>query len=311
MNYVLVSDPHFTSKTPRMRTDEAVKTCIRKLRYICKTAKEYNAPVIFAGDITNTPRDFLISYHLSNIMAKSKLHFFTVKGQHDYYHRTNKPSIVLLLRKLGLLQILTRDITSLNGDRLFGVSWNVKGDIPEPKRIKMKSKVKRNILVIHAPITEDPLFPGHENIDAHQFLHYYEHHYDLILVGDPHIPIHIHTDRSTLICTGPVYRRSKNEFGLRPHLYIYNSEQNVLHKHQIPHNEDFKEEAIEREEEISSLIDTFTNAVKGSKVSNVNALEILDQTLPKMKYSIRKAVGELRHGKVRRDRRTSGNDIKY
>lgn len=235
MRYILISDLHLTSKQPRHRTGDILKDVRRKLNFIFKLAKEKNAYIISAGDIFDSPRDIFALYEFLKVKAKyPEIMFYAVYGQHDSYMR-NK-AVVNNLKILSK----TYQITLLNDRpiqdgliRVYGVDWG-NDQIPIP----LDNEFKFNILVIHAPITNTPLWSSQEYIDAEDFLN--KHKFDLIVTGDIHKDFIIKKDNRYIVNTGPILRLEATTYNIqhKPMCYLFDRQNpNKIEKYIIPNTD--------------------------------------------------------------------------
>lgn len=234
MKFILLSDMHLTSKQPRSRVGSITNDLRKKLKFIFKKAKEYNAHILQAGDLFDSPRDIFALYEFIKIRARyPEVDFYTIYGQHDSYMRNkNVLNNLAILSKASLVKILSKTPIRLEENiSLFGSSW--KEDIPMPENDKL------NILVIHKPIYSEALFKDQEYIRHNTFLE--KNKFDLILTGDIHRRLYFSEDFRHIINTGPILRLKITDFETdlgkhQPKMYLYDTSMraNIIPTIEIP-----------------------------------------------------------------------------
>lgn len=234
MKFILLSDMHLTSKQPRSRVGSITNDLRKKLKFIFKKAKEYNAHILQAGDLFDSPRDIFALYEFIKIRARyPEVDFYTIYGQHDSYMRNkNVLNNLAILSKASLVKILSKTPIRLEENiSLFGSSW--KEDIPEPEKDKL------NILVIHKPIYSEALFKDQEYTRHNTFLE--KNKFDLILTGDIHRELCFSEDFRHIINTGPILRLKITDYETdlgkhQPKMYLYdtNMRANIIPTIEIP-----------------------------------------------------------------------------
>lgn len=235
MKLLLLSDIQATSKNPIARKDDILQAFFKKFNYIAKYSTRHNIPILQAGDFFDRPRDWYLLFKLMTRLQKWKAEIYCIYGQHDMYLYSNKtttPTSLGVLAKAGLVNILGSKPKVFSKEvYVYGCSINDK--IPEPKGYT-------NILVIHAPISDEPLFPGHHYKDINTFARDHKH-YDLILAGDIHRQfIFISKTRNyitTVVNTGPLLRHEATEYNFKhvPAFFIYDTKTKNIKPYIIPH----------------------------------------------------------------------------
>lgn len=182
MKLAEVSDAHMLLKNPIARIDDAIAAQMRKIRFILDWCRQNDASLIFAGDLSNKPRSwYLLPEMMDLFMEYDSIKKYAIFGQHDVYMYSEKAKVSTslgILEKAGLISILS-DYPLLvdEGVCLYGCSYG--REIPEPNPSCM------SILVIHAPIAAEALWPGQNYMDALQFLKKHDD-FDYIICGDIH-----------------------------------------------------------------------------------------------------------------------------
>jgi len=224
MNFILISDPHITSRIPRGRIGDPLKDAKAKLKFIFDLSLRLrNAPIICAGDLFDTPRDITALFTFLTLKNKyPKTLFFTVYGQHDLYFRNkNVVTNIGILEKTNSAIVLGKKPYKLKGVNLYGCSW--REDIP-----KVKESKETNILSIHAPVYLNALFPGHSFIRLKEFRRKVKD-FNLTICGDIHRNF-MEKKKGKIVCnTGPLMRLESSDFMRKhnPRVYVYNSSSEI------------------------------------------------------------------------------------
>jgi len=223
MKLICLSDMHLVGDNPIGRIDNLIVTQFIKLSQIVDFIKAHPNDVFHtlqAGDFTDKPRSWLLLSLLVSFFKRTKMHFFCVRGQHDSYMNnedSNAKTILGLLSKVGYVSILNQTIPFILGNKVhvYGTSY----EKTFPKTIKEEGFY--NILVIHAPIAQKPLFEGHVHFDAYKFLKEYIE-FDLILCGDIHREFCIVDHGRVILNTGPMLRKDAEEYSFthEPKFYL-------------------------------------------------------------------------------------------
>ncbi|KKK87852.1 hypothetical protein LCGC14_2749090, partial [marine sediment metagenome] len=254
MNIIACNDVHLTSTKPAGRTDDVLTAGLTKFYGILELANENDAIVVVAGDLCEGRRDWYLLPKLIEMLTMfSNVPVYAVYGQHDMYMRSeeNKDATTLgVLVKAGLVHILDNNNMLFDYEvSLQGCSWGQ--DIPDSN-----GSNTLNILAIHAPIAERPVWPGHVYTDAKTFLD--EHDYDLVICGDVHRRFHVTSGNKTAINTGPIVRIEADDYNrkLMPTVAMYDTETHDITWHNLPAkpgSEVLSREHIEAREENKAM----------------------------------------------------------
>jgi len=311
MKLIGISDPHVTSRIPRGRLGNPLNDFRNKMLFVFKTASELdNAPIICAGDLFNSPRDILALFKfLSVTMKYPDVPFYTVYGQHDMYMRNKKVlNNLAILARSGVIQLLGskpiihnhKDQNGFESIYLYGCNWGDK--FPIPKKHKLDPKIKKQILSIHAPITRQALFRGHQYHETTDWINKYGSHYDFIIMGDIHrSSSHYYKTKKGEIGvfanTGPMMRLEVTEYMKthKPHMVIYDTEQRNFEIKYIPVNPSYDvlnfgiHEEVVTEETLGDLY------ISTKQIEEINVLTIIEMLLKKSKNKkgIREVLSEI------------------
>jgi len=293
MKIVLLSDLHLLWQNPVARLDNLVEVQFDKLSYVWGWGGRNRAILLQSGDFNDRPRSWTGLPQIITFLKGYRTKIYCVAGQHDYYmySEESKPSTSLgILNEIGLVKILNEDpiyVDYYNNKKnhisLYGCSFGEK--IPE-----IKNKNDFNILVIHAPIAEESLFPNQNYMDAKKFLKENKD-YNLILCGDIHREFCIEFNGRHIINTGCVLRKTADEYNFKyePCFYSYDTDTRKIEKHIIPHKpaeEVLSRNHIENKVETDLILDEFVKNIQDTKeFSGVNIVENLFEFIKQQNVS--------------------------
>lgn len=226
-NIIFISDMHILGDNPICRMDNLVQEQIKKLDFLIDFANKHNAIILSSGDQTDTPRNFISFYTLSDSLKKLNNEFLYCLGQHDKYMRSNNPNSISLIEKLGLAKRLDSNPYVINDINIYGCDF---GDIP------IEPMTKNNILVVHDSITTKELAIKH--VDFKEAIDYLKINkkYDIILCGDIHRRFKVEEGNRVIINSGPMLRKEASTYFMdySPGFYFLRNGKMKFIK--IPHN---------------------------------------------------------------------------
>jgi DNA repair exonuclease SbcCD nuclease subunit len=287
MKFLLLSDLHISNKNPIGRLDDLAAVQYNKLQFIFDYAKKNDCVILQAGDFFDAPRSYYVLSEMIAFLKKySDVEIFSIFGQHDTYmysEETKQATNLGVLEKSGYIKILNKkayvwDCNESGFWHVYGCSWGQK--IP-----KVKMKEDFNILVIHASVAEKALWHGYDYLNAEKFLEDNEN-YDIILCGDIHRKFLIERKGRYILNTGPLVRRSADEYNFshKPCFYVYDTNCNEKKEIIIPHKsaeEILSRNHIEREKEIEIMLDDFISSIKEDFEGSVNLSDNMRKYLEK------------------------------
>lgn len=265
MKLILLSDIHLSSKTPIGRLDDYRKTCLRKFEYVLKYAQKINGQILQAGDLFDKPRDWFILLDAIQLLKYYGVKFWCVYGQHDtYMYSVENRSYTSMgvLQEYGLVNILDQNPSSCE---IYGISFSPNLEIPKPVT------KGPNILVAHATISDQAIYPGQQFYLAEQFLKDNKN-FDLILCADIHRHFHFKSNDRHLVNTGPMMRKEATAYNFthKPCFYVYDTETKKLTKEIIPYEPAEKvlsRKHIESSAEADTMLETFIAAVNDTDMA--------------------------------------------
>jgi len=246
-NAILCSDFHLREDTPICRADNFWETQWRKVDFVSDLQKQYNCPVLHAGDLFHRwkPSPYLLSATMEHLPNK----FYTIYGQHDLPQHNLElkyKSGIYVLEKAGKLE--TMDYCS----------WGQK-----PKDISsiLCGTKEQKILVWHnfTYMGKEP-FPGAKG-RAHVLLEKHKQ-FDLIVTGDNHQSFHVlGLNGNLLVNPGCLTRQRANEE--MPKVYLWYAETNTVEAIEVPAKRGVvTREHIEKVEERDERIEAFISRLE-------------------------------------------------
>jgi hypothetical protein len=206
-----------------------------------------------------------------------KVKFMTIRGQHDFYFRSDLTVALSLLAKSKKVTIIdSSGILIFPEVYVYGCHY---GEEELPK-VKVKEENTINILVIHRMITDRPLWKGQQEFtDASWFLSQAKG-YDLILAGDAHRKFLIRSsDNGRIICnTGPLLRAEATEdmYEHHPCFFVVDLDTMQIEEISIPHipaEKVLSREHIEWKEEKDLMLDQFVASIQADEIEGVSFLD--------------------------------------
>ncbi len=287
MKFILLSDIHLSWENSKARKDNLYKVQFEKLGFVFDWAEKINGTILSAADFFHRPRSWYLLPEVIAFLLKRQKTIYTVYGQHDTYlysEATRDSTSLGILNKYGLVEIINNYyeqqlfLEDEDEERivLFGCSY---GQDMKDFDLNKVSKFKTKILVIHAPISTAPLFPGHNITYADKFLEKHKE-FDLILCGDIHQSFIIEKQGRFIVNCGPLLRREATEYNYKhkPHFLVYDTEARTIDKVIIPHETASKvlsREHIIQEEQTELMLEDFIESVKTGEVESASFTENL------------------------------------
>ena len=276
MKFALVSDTHLLGRTPTARLDDTAKTSMVKFSYVIDYAWRHQGSVIIAGDMFDVPRNWFTLLRAMTIIRRHEVPIYSIFGQHDTYmynEKNRRYTCLGALAKAKYVTVLEPDRIKLTWRpdevpvNLYGVHFTKDREIPE---VPEDEKDEYNILVIHAPIAEQALFPNHQYIDAGAFIRKHND-FDIILCGDTHRYFMKQYKGSYILNTGPMVRKSAKQYNFKhePCFFWYDTEEPSLDVHVIPHEpaEDvLTRDHIESENETNEMLREFIDVIANDDI---------------------------------------------
>lgn len=246
---ILTSDWHLRETQPICRTDNFYEeTQWKKVDFISELQKQYNCPVLHAGDLFDhwKPSPWLLSETIKHIPEQ----FFTIYGNHDL------PQHNMDLKHKSGIHVLDM----ANKIRTFHLEIKI-------DRVKFEfcnwNETPCNIgkyLIWHVmnyqgkkPWPDCP-FPM-----ASKLLRQYPQ-YDLIVTGDNHASFVEEYEGRLLVNPGSIFRMDADQINHKPRVYLWYAETNTVEPIYLPIEDNIiSREHIERTEKRNERIDAFVS----------------------------------------------------
>lgn len=241
---ILTADWHLRETAPICRLDDFITAQINKMKFIRKLQKQYECPVIHAGDLFHSwkPSPFLLTQAFLWLPEQ----FYTVYGNHDLPQHN-----VSLAEKTGIYTLATAGRIQV----MNGVHWNANiesGYSPYVFKIQ-----RRDILVLHAMTWKDsPPWPGCSDSNTSELLDTYD--VDLIVTGHNHRAFIDEKDGKLLVNPGSLTRQTADQIDFKPRVYLWHAETNTVTPEYLPIEKGvISREHIEHKEERDIRIQAF------------------------------------------------------
>jgi DNA repair exonuclease SbcCD nuclease subunit len=191
-----------------------------KLRQIIKLCNKYEAILILAGDIFDSPT---VGHKVVNViiqlLGKLKTKCIIVPGQHDQVNHLKD----LEASPLFTLH-LSKKIEILHNRNPYNIGYDVYGSGFGTNPVGIERG--KNILVIHKSITpEKPPFFLPDAISAKEAFKKYDG-YQYIISGDYHVPFIKKVGKRLLINCGSMMRENVDQIEHKPRVYLLDLEKN-------------------------------------------------------------------------------------
>ncbi|KKL69880.1 hypothetical protein LCGC14_2110530 [marine sediment metagenome] len=281
MKFILLSDLHLSWDNPLARMDDLVKVQFEKLKFVLDYAERMDVPILTAGDFFDRPRSWYLLPKIIQFLLKYQGNIYTIYGQHDtyLYSETTRDSTSLgILNEFALIHCLSEYpktfVLNLGKKQVKIYGSNYGERLLFSNKDKQPNERYIKILIIHAPISTAPLFPGHEITHADKFLEKHPE-FDLILCGDIHRDFIIERKGRFIVNCGPMLRREATEFNFthKPHFLVYDTKDRTIEKVEIPHEPADKvlsREHIEQKEVTELMLEDFIESVKTGDIESVS-----------------------------------------
>jgi predicted phosphodiesterase len=243
-NLILCSDLHLREDTPTCYIGDFQKEQWDSLDFIRELQKEYDCPVLCAGDMFHhwKPSPFLLSQTIEHLPDD----FWVVYGQHDLPNHNLELSCksgIFTLNRAGKLRILPQGHWGKN-DAIHG-NWTING---------------KNIYVWHITTYQNNLpWPGCTASSAKQLLKKY-FNCDLFLTGDNHQPFIEEYEGRLLVNPGSMTRQDADQLNHRPRVYLWYAKTNTVEPVYlpiVPGNDVISREHIEVVKQRNERLDAF------------------------------------------------------
>ena len=300
--FLLCADLHIRGTVPICRTDNYLETQDMKLDKLTGIAKQYEIPILCAGDFSNSAE--WPNWLLAMAMSKFKgIEIHTILGQHDIFNHRIESWLQSGLKVLSrgrfahvhpfkqhrLLQV--KGLQYAIDFRSYGESIKSKKN----ERQKDIPNIKRILIAHHMIIRNKPLWPGQIAETGKQFLKRHSN-YNLILTGDNHESFISKYEDRVLVNPGSMMRMRSDQYDHQPKMFLWFSDESIeainwpINKEAISLEQ--KEEDEEREERVEAYITHMKKRydVGLSFIDNMKKKIEMNKTKKKIKRKVWKAI---------------------
>lgn len=289
MKLVSLSDAHLLWDKPINRLDDTKETQFVKLRAIFDYATAHSCEMVIAGDVSNKSRSWHLLPEIIKLLKEYNIIPNVVAGQHDQYlynQQSIQSTSLGVCAVAGLMRILKEDPYCPTPDiAMYGCSFGQ--SIPV-----VQNKNQFNILIIHAPIAAQALWPGQNYMDALTFLKENEK-FNLIVAGDIHQKYMISYKGRYIINSGPLIRKEASEYNFlhHPGFFVFDTDKTdppeFIEVPHLPAEKVLSRMHIEYEKESKSLLTEFIASISEQEIDeDVNYIENLWRFIKKNDISL-------------------------
>jgi DNA repair exonuclease SbcCD nuclease subunit len=283
---ILCADLHLRDSVPICRTDDFLEAMKNKFKAILDLARQYNCPVLVAGDFFHRARSspYLERNVIDWIRDYEYAQIFVIPGQHDLpNHNISEydKSSLAVLEAAGCVTI--KKVCYDTGQAIFGII-NIK-------------EIERKIILKHTMIYKEK--PIHDNVGgtkAERLLKKFPEA-DLVLTGDNHQSFVFEKDGRLLVNPGSMMRSSADQIKHRPRVYLYYAEDNTVEKYFLPCEKNvITREHIEKKEQTDEKIQSFVKKIKDDYevgISFKNNIKSFFEKNKKIKEEVKNLVWEM------------------
>lgn len=263
VDFIVCSDLHIRSTTPKARTDNYREAMSYKLNTLKEYARKYDAFVLCAGDVFDRP---VVSPELETYawehLPKS---IFAIPGQHDlpqhnikYLH---KSSLGVLSTAGGLLVFNDNNPgAGLQKCYVEGFYWNRGFKNKKPHAKKTNVALVHKLTVQKADKSQKKLLELSDSIAAEDLMKELSE-YKIIISGDNHKRFVVEKKGQLLINPGSMMRMSADQYDHQPGFYLVNTD---LEYKFVPFKIDkeaITREHIETEQKRNERIEAFVSRI--------------------------------------------------
>ena len=279
VDLILTADWHLRETNPVCRLDNfCEETQWRKVKFITDLQKQYDCPVIHAGDLFDywKPSPYLLSKTIEYLPKQ----FYTVYGNHDLPQHN-----IELAEKSGVYTLEKANKVETTGRISLELRhWE---EVPQ-----FDDDSKILIWHIFTYQGKEP-FPGCTSLTAKKLLKKYPQ-YDLIVTGDNHQSFVEEYENRLLVNPGSIFRMDANQINHKPKIYLYYASTNSVKPIYIPIEESvISREHIDIVKERDDRINAFITQLNDNWQVGLSFEENIKQF--EQRNQIRKSVMEIIH----------------
>lgn len=293
---IITADMHLRDDVPVCRTDNYWEAQDNKVTFLNKTQREYNIPILDAGDLFNRWKSspYLLAWTINKMSGER----ITVPGNHDLPEHSLlsfERSGLAVLEASHTIQVDMSDVTIYEGNAFitYTVPWN------RPAPTKPNSYRKRNVLILHklAYLKKEP-YPGakEDGVEASSLLDQYGA-FDLIITGHNHQSFTIEKDKTLLVNPGSMMRMNVSQIDHEPGFFLWYAKANRVEKINYPIEKNvISKKHIEVKKERDERIDAFVKRLRDdieiglSFEDNIERFLSKNKTKPRVEEIIKEVI---------------------
>jgi len=233
---ILTADWHCMDGQPVCRTDDLIKTQIRKWQWLARLQEQYQCPILHAGDLLDVWKSS--PWLLALLFTHLPHGIITIPGQHELpAHKMDRleESGLWVLNQSGRVKVLSEgeiDLRGADGSNFLLCTF------PWGRSIKPRSEPDKCLPAVAMAHTltyaGKPPFPGAPpEGEALRLLKKFPE-YQLILTGDNHEPFVISYKGRLLVNPGSLLRSEADQVEHQPRVYLWYADINIVKEVFVP-----------------------------------------------------------------------------
>lgn len=262
---LLTADLHISKHTPICRTDSYLNTLKSKLKFLNSLQKQYNVPVLDAGDVFDKakPSEEIVSFALNNLPQN----FITIAGNHDLPNHNMdiyKKSGLYTLESADKGQTVLNPYETIHFDNMSITAFPYGYYDTDLLDIKYINEKPIRIALIHIMTYQGKApFVGCNDEEARGIAKKLDM-FDIIVSGHNHQSF-ISLGKPTLVNTGSLMRSNIVQKEYKPHIHLLYDDLSIK-RIPVPINDviddSHKENKEKRDERMASFIESLSKDVE-------------------------------------------------
>jgi len=243
---ILTADFHLRNDVPICRTDDFVEAQWRKVDFVRALQKEYDCPVLHAGDLFNhwKPSPFLLTMTIRHLPDQ----FYSIYGNHDLPQHN-----ILRGEKSGLHTLWESGKVKL----LSGTHWETEFKKEDVLLLSGKTVLLRHLMTWVGKLP----WPDCKDPQAGYVLK--KNQVDLLLTGHNHQAFTVQDGKRLLVNPGALTRQTADKDEDSPRVYLWHAESNTVTPVYLPYEEGVvSRKHIDRIDVRSSRISAFVERLQ-------------------------------------------------
>jgi len=294
MRFLVVGDVHLKTVAAN-RSDVIWETQKEKLREVFAIAQaEKVEAIVQAGDLFNSasvPHELVselieLLNEIYDAWQGTPPPLLGILGQHDKYMRTGiKRSPARTIAAAGRWNPLSKIPWTQGGVAFYGADFGE----PIPSAADCPALYRR-VLVIHAPISPEPRWPGDTDyVRPLELLRGPEAQgYDLIICGDYHYPFYLKRTKKfpAVLNAGALTRQTIADKDQMPEVVVYDLESDSLEKFRLKSAAKNPFGSAKKVKADSEALHQLVERLKAAKVGELNFVEALVAAMDRERIAV-------------------------